>query len=116
MASITPEAVAEPGRRSWPGNVRELENTIERLALAARGGVSTSRICRRVRWRRGPRRRAADHPFDDQPSLEELERRYLRYTLAAVNGNRKRAAEILAIDRRTLYRMAERLKIDLEQE
>ncbi|MFN0123771.1 MAG: helix-turn-helix domain-containing protein [Blastocatellia bacterium] len=50
--------------------------------------------------------------------MEELEKRYLIYVLEAVSGNRTRAAETLKIDRRTLYRMAERhgIKLDGEQE
>ncbi len=48
--------------------------------------------------------------------LEELERRYLLHVLEAVGGNRTRAAEVLQIDRRTLYRMAERFKIKLDGE
>ena len=51
--------------------------------------------------------------FAGLPSLEEMEKRYLRHVLAAVKGNRSRAAEVLGIDRRTLYRMAERFAIDL---
>jgi DNA-binding NtrC family response regulator len=52
--------------------------------------------------------------FADMPSLDEMERRYLLYVLEAVNGNRTRAAEVLKIDRRTLYRMAERFGVKLE--
>jgi transcriptional regulator of acetoin/glycerol metabolism len=52
--------------------------------------------------------------FAGLPSLEEMEKRYLRHVLGAVKGNRSRAAEVLGIDRRTLYRMAERFGIDLE--
>ena len=44
--------------------------------------------------------------------LDELERRYLLYILEVAGGNRTRAAEILGIDRRTLYRMIERYGID----
>jgi transcriptional regulator of acetoin/glycerol metabolism len=54
--------------------------------------------------------------FTGLPSLEEMEKRYLRHVLAEVKGNRSRAAEVLGIDRRTLYRMAERFGIDLEEE
>jgi DNA-binding NtrC family response regulator len=43
-----------------------------------------------------------------------MERRYLRHVLSAVAGNRSRAALVLGIDRRTLYRMAERLGLDKE--
>jgi DNA-binding NtrC family response regulator len=96
----------------WPGNVRELENTIERLVVFSRGSVID----------------LADLPFKpgipdlherlfaDLPSLEEIERRYLLHVLEQVGGNRTRAAEVLGIDRRTLYRMAERFGIDLKDE
>ena len=42
--------------------------------------------------------------------------RNLRHVLQAVKGNRSRAADVLGIDRRTLYRMAERFGIDLEDD
>jgi len=54
--------------------------------------------------------------FEDLPNLDELERRYLLHVLKAVGGNRSRAAEALGIDRRTLYRMAERFGIELTSE
>jgi putative phosphoribosyl transferase len=52
--------------------------------------------------------------FDGLPTLDELERRYLLHVLDAAAGSRTRAAEILGIDRRTLYRMAERFGIQLK--
>ena len=54
--------------------------------------------------------------YADLISLDELERRYLLHVLEAVGGNRTHAAEILRIDRRTLYRMAERFGLKLEGE
>ena len=51
--------------------------------------------------------------YADLISLDELERRYLLHVLEATGGNRTRAAEILCIDRRTLYRMAQRFGIKL---
>ena len=51
--------------------------------------------------------------FAGLPTLEEMEKRYLRHVLALVGGNRSKAAEVLSIDRRTLYRMAERFGIPL---
>ena len=54
--------------------------------------------------------------FEDLPSLEEVERRYLEHVLQAVGRNRTRAADVLGIDRRTLYRMAERFGIKLSDE
>jgi DNA-binding protein Fis len=53
--------------------------------------------------------------FNDLPTLDELERRYLSHVIEAVGGNKTRAAEVMGIDRRTLYRMAERFGIELKE-
>jgi DNA-binding NtrC family response regulator len=53
--------------------------------------------------------------FADLPTLDEMERRYLVHVLSTVGGSRTRAAEVLRIDRRTLYRMAERFGIQLKE-
>ena len=45
---------------------------------------------------------------DDRPTLAELEQRYINLILQQEGGNKKRAAEVLGIDRRTLYRTLER--------
>ena len=45
---------------------------------------------------------------DDRPTLAELEKRYIELILRETGGNKKRAAEVLGIDRRTLYRTLER--------
>ena len=52
--------------------------------------------------------------LDDRPTLEELSRRYIELILRETGGNKKRAAEILGIDRRTLYRTLEREGRDRE--
>jgi DNA-binding NtrC family response regulator len=54
-----------------------------------------------------------DDLFSGLPSLDELERRYILHVLEATGSNRKRAAEILGINRKTLYRMAARFEIEL---
>ncbi|MFN7985251.1 MAG: sigma-54 dependent transcriptional regulator [Vicinamibacterales bacterium] len=97
-------------RYGWPGNVRELRNTIERLVVSTRGSLIESVDLPDA----SPQATQGDHPFADLPKLDELERRYLKYVLTAVGGNRTRVAEILGIDRRTLYRMAERFKLPLD--
>jgi len=51
--------------------------------------------------------------FENLPTLEEVERRYVEHVLQAVRRNRTRAADVLGIDRRTLYRMADRYGIKL---
>ncbi len=98
----------------WPGNVRELENTIERLVLFSRGSVVEAADLPALS---GPVKGDPQTAlFAGLPSLDEVERRYLVHVLDAVGGNRTRAAEVLGIDRRTLYRMAERFGMSLKDE
>ena len=52
----------------------------------------------------------------DEITLKELERRHLEATLRRCSGNKTRAAKVLGIERKTLYRKAERLGIDLDPE
>jgi DNA-binding NtrC family response regulator len=98
----------------WPGNVRELENQIERLVVFSRSPtIDLGDLPGTV----SPRPPALEKRlFDDLPSLEEIERRYLVHVLEQVGGNRTRAAEVMGIDRRTLYRMAERFGIPLAEQ
>ena len=104
---------------NWPGNVRELESAIEYAVLHARGHAIVPEDLPE-KLQSAPVRAAARSPlsalFEDLPALDELERRYLLYILEVAGGNRTRAAEILGIDRRTLYRMIERYGIDTNGE
>jgi DNA-binding NtrC family response regulator len=99
-------------RYPWPGNVRELENTIEHAAaVCADRLITTSDLPRRIVERATPPSAPAPRPgvslIDDRPSLAELERRYVQLILSEADGNKSRAAEILGIDRRTIYRFLE---------
>lgn len=95
----------------WPGNVRELENTVERLVVFSRDGhIEPTDLPEGIAR---PEALTAPDLFGGLPTLDELERRYLLHVLDHVGGNRSRAAEMLGIDRRTLYRMAERYGIAL---
>jgi len=99
-------------RHDWPGNVRELRNAIERLVVSSRGGVIETADLSEADAASQPR--AHEPAFENLTTLDDLERRYLLHVLDATHGNRTRAAEILGIDRRTLYRMAERFGIELK--
>jgi len=98
----------------WPGNVRELENLIERMVVFSRSTVVDVRDLPPTVTPRAPA--LEKRLFDDLPTLEEIERRYLVHVLEQVAGNRTRAAEVMGIDRRTLYRMAERFGIPLAEQ
>jgi DNA-binding NtrC family response regulator len=116
-ATISAEALGILKEYDWPGNVRELENTIAHAALYARGSVITPEdLPEKIRSQPRPTSTSqVSDLFGDLPSLDELEKRYLVHVLQSVRGSRTRAAEVLGIDRRTLYRMAERFGIKLKE-
>jgi len=109
---------------SWPGNVRELENIIERAITLNRGGqISVEDL--------PPNIARSEQDWDLANSLElapavntvesdasiqtidELERQHLLRVLNVTGGNKKRAAQLLGINRRTLYRMSERFGLEI---
>ncbi|MCU1266806.1 MAG: sigma-54-dependent Fis family transcriptional regulator [Acidobacteria bacterium] len=111
-------ALACLNRFPWPGNVRELENVIERAVTLNRSGVIgladlPQKVCG-AELEPLPLAPGIEPGtlFAELPSLEEVQRRYLLCVLEATGGNRKRAAEIMNVNRKTLYRMAERYGID----
>ena len=107
---VADEAMELLRRYSWPGNVRELENVVERaLALSKSGIILPSDLPAEVRGD-DSRTGLLGGPslISDRPTLAELEQRYVNLILQQEGGNKKRAAEILGIDRRTLYRTLER--------
>jgi len=117
-STISDEALVLLEQYNWPGNVRELENTIWHAALYARGAsITPDDLPEKVRThtRLAERESKIQSMFTDLPTLEELERRYLLCVLQSVGGSRTRAAEVLDIDRRTLYRMAERHGINFKE-
>jgi DNA-binding NtrC family response regulator len=103
----------------WPGNVRELESAIEYATLRARGTeVTPADLPDKLQSDsvRTAARSSLGVMYDDLPTIDELERRYLIHVLKAVGNNRTRAAEVFGVDRRTLYRMAERFGVNLDGE
>ena len=89
---------------SWPGNVRELVNAMERaVALAEYDDVTVGDLPEKIQaFRRSHIVVSTDDPSELLP-LDEVERRYILRVIDAVGGNRTRAAEILKVDRKTLY-------------
>ena len=109
-SGVADEAMELLRRYGWPGNVRELENVIERaLALSKSGIILTSDLPAEVHGGDSRPQTLSPHSLiNDRPTLAELEQRYVNLILQEEGGNKKRAAEILGIDRRTLYRTLER--------
>ena len=87
----------------WPGNVRELRNALERAAaLAAADTIEADQVLPAAAG--PPQEGKADAAGGPPATLEELERRHILRVLEDAGGNRERAAAILGISSRTLYR------------
>ncbi len=104
-------------RHPWPGNVRQLEHVVQR-AIIDSGGLSDHDVVAQILKSMDVGDSAADDlpKVGDEITLRELERRHLEAVLRRSEGNRSRAARILGIERKTLYRKAQRLGIDLDPE
>ncbi|HEV8268104.1 MAG TPA: helix-turn-helix domain-containing protein, partial [Thermoanaerobaculia bacterium] len=98
--ALSRDAVAALLAHSFPGNVRELENVLEGAAALVRGETIHAEDLQLVTGRR------PEAPHSDQ-DLASLERDHIRRVLESVGGNKARAARILGINRRTLYRKSE---------
>ncbi|PYS92809.1 MAG: hypothetical protein DMF64_07840 [Acidobacteria bacterium] len=104
---IAPQALSALINYSWPGNVRELQNAIERAFTLSGERIDTDSLPPRIRDSAGDMLPVRD-PDGLRPTLAEVERRYILETLAAVNQDKVRAANILGIDLSTLYRKLKR--------
>jgi len=106
-AAVSPAARELLVAYDWPGNVRELENVVARaLALNPSGVVMPEDLTDAVRGARHATPPSAWLPDGtERPTLAEVERRYATQVLQETAGNKTRAAEILGIDRKTLYRI-----------
>lgn len=103
ISGIDAEARTALMRYSWPGNVRELRNTIENMVLLARGSILTAEdVPEAIRGSSGPGVRGSFELAGR--SLEEVERELIHTNLDLVGGNRQKAAKMLGIGERTLYR------------
>ncbi|MGH9858216.1 MAG: helix-turn-helix domain-containing protein, partial [Acidobacteriota bacterium] len=101
---------------SWPGNIRQLENVIEQAVVLSNQSILTlDDLPREVREGLPASYDVAEDGqllFSDMPSLEEIKKRYALYVINRVRGNISRATKVLDVDRRSLYRMLARWKIE----
>ncbi|MEP7305948.1 MAG: sigma-54 dependent transcriptional regulator [Acidobacteriota bacterium] len=101
---------------SWPGNVRELKNVIERACLLGEGKILGER---EVLQALSPARPERQRPFalvrpssDEHQRLSTAQREQIQRVLQEVGGNKAKAATLLGVSRRSLYRWLDRLHID----
>jgi DNA-binding NtrC family response regulator len=103
--AVAPGLIETLSEYNWPGNVRELENTVERaVTLNHTGILNVDDLPAEIRTAKD------ESPREDNKliSLDQMEAQYVMKVIHAVDGNMSRAAEILRVDRRTLYRMIDR--------
>ena len=86
----------------WPGNVRQLQHMMERLTILAPSGRIDEPAVQEAIRATEPRDYAGE-------TLADAEMDQIRRVLAAAGGNKSRAARILGIERKTLYRKLERV-------
>ena len=109
IGGFSPDALARLEAYAWPGNVRELENAIERVVAVSNHPIALLEdLPAHLHASTSEAEAVARLAPDSFVSLDELTKQHLGRVLAATHGNKKRAAEILGVDRRTLYRMLER--------
>lgn len=87
---------------SWPGNVRELENTVERAIVLCKSALLDENDLPPAII--GEARNAEALTIPLGTPMEEIERRVIRETLRFTNGDKNRAAQLLGIATRTIYR------------
>ena len=89
---------------TWPGNVRQLQHLVERLTILTAGGRIDAEAVQRALS-------AMESREDPVETLAEAEEDQIRKVLAATGGNKSTAARILGIERKTLYRKLDRMKL-----
>jgi two-component system response regulator HydG len=109
VRSLDAEAAEKLSAYAWPGNVRELANCMERaVALTRNESIVVADLPEKIRsYRTSHVLVAATDPTELVP-MEEVEKRYILRVLEAVGGNKTLAAQVLGLDRKTLYRKLDR--------
>jgi len=89
---------------SWPGNVRELESVIERAVTLSHAKEILPGDLPAAVQQVGSSRQILSNSVERAKTLKQVEEEYIRLILDKTRGNKYQTAEILGIDRKTLYR------------
>ena len=112
---ISPDAFQKLLDYSWPGNVRELQNAIEYAVVLARQGlIDAKELPTEIQLPVALQQtELGTLPRSGVQSLDDVERTAILQALAECRGNKKKAAELLGIQRPTLYNKMKRYAIEL---
>ncbi len=108
IVGISDEAMELLGSYDWPGNVRELENAIERAVVVAERRILSVEDLPEAIQHSDMNLREKNIEIEIGSSMDEIEKRVITETLQFSGGVKKKAAKILGIGRRTLYRKLSR--------
>src|SRR5205823_2647677 len=113
--AIAPDAFQKLLDYSWPGNVRELQNAVEYAVVLARQNlIGVKELPTEVQLPSALQR--TEHTMalrSGVQSLDDMEKSTILQALAQCHGNKKKAAELLGIQRPTLYNKLKRYAIEL---
>ncbi len=102
-AKVTESGMKALKEFMWPGNVRQLQHLMERMViLVPNGRIDAEAVHDAIE--------SAEAKDSGGETLAETEMEQIRRVLAATGGNKSRAAQVLGIERKTLYRKLERMK------
>src|SRR6266496_3485814 len=111
---ISPDAFQKLLDYSWPGNVRELQNAIEyAVVLARQGMIGVKELPGELQLPAALQQIERSVVPQGVQSLDDMERVTILQALAQCHGNKKKAAELLGIQRPTLYNKLKRYAIEL---
>jgi two-component system, NtrC family, response regulator PilR len=112
--TIAPEAFQKLLDYSWPGNVRELQNAIEYAVVLARNDIiGIKELPAEIQLPPALQTTPAPTHRSGVASLNDMERETILQALAQTHGNKKKAAELLGIQRPTLYNKMKRYAIEI---
>lgn len=112
VKGVTTAALGALMRHDWPGNIRELENVIQRMMILTESEKLDTDV---LPAKMTPSKEIGGKALDHLPpqSLEDVEAFFIRKTLRETKGDRTLSAEILGIDKSTLWRKIKRYNLDI---
>jgi DNA-binding NtrC family response regulator len=119
VRGVDPRAIEALMKYPWPGNIRELRNVVEGIFVVAKGTeIALGDLPAKIRPRREAEALGAVEDEDSVPPLEEtlreIERKLILRALRLADGNKSRAADLLQVSRKRIYRKLEEYGIPVD--